>query len=626
MKPFVFVLGCLLAPFWAQATISCGTPVSVTQTAGGTSAGLNTTGASLIIGGTTGYIYPIQGVTDSLGNSWQYGSAWGNNGGFTQSQIPFVSSPTTGSSQTFTIGTSSLPAGLYGSGVFLACSGTATSYPLESQAGIGSTGSSSTPFTVGSLTPNQSGDICVSTISTSGITSFSASISGGFSTPVIVPGGAGNSAMAFSYLITTSTTACNPQWTVSTGSVWSGANAIFAVASATPPVQTGPSLIWLAGATVPATGGTGGSGGAPKSAKFYWPGELAWDSHGNLCWADINNNRIWCLNNQLTTQTLYGMSIGAGDAAIIAGNGTLGCSDNATATSGEMAHPVGLAIDSSNNLYIADQQCNAIRKITTAGVLSTVAGTLTTPGCSHGTFSGDGALATSAGMSCPQGVAIDPNGNIIASDTNNYRIRAINTQGTTQTILGVSGIGSGDIQTVYGNGSIGTVYPLGSGYDPSGNYYVADYFSYRVLKITSSGSESVFAGTGSVGYGPAGPATSASLNHVYDVKADNTGAVYIADSANGTVWVVRSGTINALAGNYSLLGTGGGYTGIGGAANLSGLAANKNQGVGPVGIALNSTGILAISDTGNNRIDEVALQICSLSCLIGGSIKGGRLY
>lgn len=613
----LLIVPLLFLSLCASATISC---TSGLQLEGyGPSAGLNASGASLLLATSVGYEYPAF-LADSKANIWQYGSEYGGVGAASQSQISWVPAPTTSGSQTFSV---EAVTGLFPSAIIFSCTGTTFLYPMAAQNGLLHTTSAS--FQTGSVTPLEAGDLVVAMSGCDNPgTITSVTIDSGFSAPVVNTS-ASYETLAASYLVVASTAALNPTftWTISNSANCSAAISVFRPSSVTPPALAGPQIRNVAGKG--GAQGYAGDGAEATLASLYWPGEIAFDSHGNYCFADIDNNVIRCVNKQLTTQTLYGVSICSGCIETVAGNNTLGCVDNATATSGELAHPVGLAIDSSNSLYVADQQCNAVRKITTAGAMSTAVGTLAQHNCSSGSFSGDGGPATSAVLFCPQGVAVDSSGNIIVSDTNNYRLRVTNTQGTTQNLYGQTGICSGCIQTFYGNGVDTTVYPLGLGFDPSGHLYIADYFNFRVLEITATGIESVFAGTGTQGYGPAGGSpTSAALNHVYDVKVDAvTGAVYIADTFNSTIWQVSSGTISVLAGNHSLVGTGGGYIGVTGPASLAALSGTVGQGVGPVGVAPDGQGNIYEADTGNNRIREITPQGCIGTCMIGGSKWNG---
>lgn len=364
--------------------------------------------------------------------------------------------------------------------------------------------------------------------------------------------------------------------------------------------------------------GFSGDGGRATSAELQWPSQIVLDRAGNVYFADNLNNRIRVINTRSATQTLLDVSVCSGCIETVAGNGVLGFGgDGGPARDAMLAHPVGMGIDSSGNIYVADQQNHRIREITTAGVISTVVGSGASSngnhGCGGGSYSGDGGPATSATLNCPQGVTIDSSGNIYVADSDNLRIRAVNVQATTQTILAVS-IGAGDIRTVGGTGgsacstsgiaatsSMGV--PLGLGLDSSGNLYEAAYNCNRILEITTAGTIHLIAGNGSAGYsGDGSAATRAELNSPFDVKVDSLGDVFIADAQNNLIREIRysTGDISTVAGDYSVYGNRGGYGGDGRLAILAGLFY-------PIGIALvpNST-TFYIGDLENNRIREVA--------------------
>ena len=531
----------------AHGVVNCFASAAFSSNSG-SSTSINTTGATLLVAVTNADVFPAL-VTDSANNTWQFASLYSGIV-YTNLLISYVPNPITSASHTFSFRRF---AGSFTSGIFYACSGTDTIYPLRSQNGL-FTASSGT-FQTGSVTP-QAGDLVVAGAATSQfpLSTFSASIDSGFSTPIINTAACCTMSAA-AILVPGTGSPVNPAWTMSANSGWAAVIAVFRAAGAPAPTVSGMKINKLVGDGSPPVNGFSGDGGPAISAGMYWPGEMVFDSHGSLCFADVNDNRIRCVNNQGTTQTLYNVSVCAGCIQTIAGNGTLGFSgDGGAATSAELAHPVGMAIDSSDNLYTADQQNHRIRKITTGGTISTVAGSgaSTNGSCTNGSFSGDGGPATSATIDCPQGVAIDANGNIVVSDSS-YRLRIVNTQGTTQSLFGVS-VCSGCIQTFYGNGNPAIIYPIGTAFGPSGSLYAADYQNSNIVKITSAGVASIIAGNGTAGYsGDGGPATSAMLNHPYDVKVDAAGNVDIADTYNALIRRVTAGGDDLHAGGQFLI-------------------------------------------------------------------------
>ncbi len=160
--------------------------------------------------------------------------------------------------------------------------------------------------------------------------------------------------------------------------------------------------------------GFSGDSGPATSAQLALPGRIAVDSSGKVYIADGANNRV--------------RLISGGTITTVAGTGTAGFSgDGKAATAAQLSDPIGVAVDSSGNLYIADAANNVIRKVTTSGTISTVAGNNTAG------FSGDGGVATSAQLNDPVAVAVDSSGNLYIADANNSAIRMVT--GTTITTL-----------------------------------------------------------------------------------------------------------------------------------------------------------------------------------------------
>ena len=184
---------------------------------------------------------------------------------------------------------------------------------------------------------------------------------------------------------------------------------------------------------------------------------------------------------------------------------------------------MGVAVDSAGNLFFSDTNNNRVRKVDTSGNISTVAGTGTDG------FNGDGIAATSADLSFPTGIAIDPAGNLFIVDAGNERVRKVDTSGNISTVAG-TGIGG-----FSGDGSAATsaqlAGPLGVAVDPAGNIFIADASNERVRKVDTSGNISTVAGTGTGGFNGDGiAATSARLNSPQGVAVDPAGNLVIADS------------------------------------------------------------------------------------------------
>ena len=261
--------------------------------------------------------------------------------------------------------------------------------------------------------------------------------------------------------------------------------------------------------------------------------------------------------------------------------------DNGPASESVLGNPQGVAVDSSGNLYIADSQNHRIRKVDSSGIITTVAGT------GDGGYGGDGGLATSAMLNNPSEVAVDGSGNLYISDTRNLRIRKVDSMGTITTIAGTGTSGYS------GDGGLATSAmlnnPSGVAVDSSGNLYIADFQNLRIRKVNTSGTITTVAGIGRSGYsGDGGLATSAMLNNPSGVAVDGSGNLYIADSGNLRIRKVDTmGTITTVAGTGVR-----GYSGDGGL----GTSAMLND---PSVVAVDGSGDLYIADRLNHRIRKV---------------------
>jgi len=324
------------------------------------------------------------------------------------------------------------------------------------------------------------------------------------------------------------------------------------------------------------TKGFSGDNGPAASAQLDQPYGVAVDTAGNVYIADSSNYRIRKVSNGIITT--------------VAGNGTQGLSgDNGPATSAELNYPLGIAVDSAGNLYIADTLSNRIRKVSN-GVIATVAG--------NGTqgLSGDNGPATSAELDQPEGVAVDSAGNLYIADTLNNRVREVS-NGAIATIAG-GGIGCSQQTDAVGDGCPATSAQLGNptgvALDPAGDLLIADEGNIRIRKV-SEGVISTVAGYGNeYGFsGDNGPATSALLESPLGVTVDSAGNFYIADSGTERLREVSNGVITTIAGNG---------TGLGG-DNGSATSAQLDQ---PSGAAVDSAGDLYIADTSNSRIRKVS--------------------
>ena len=245
----------------------------------------------------------------------------------------------------------------------------------------------------------------------------------------------------------------------------------------------------------------------------------------------------------------------------VAGNGTSGFTgDGGPATAAQLSRPFSVAVDKTGNVYIADF---FIRKINTSGIINTIAGTT---GMGFGGDGGQATLAQFYGIYC---VIVDTSGNLYVSDSYNNRVRKITTDGIVNTIAGsgATGVWGGGYSGDGGQATNARLHePQGLAIDNSGNLYIADMGNSCIRKVTPSGIITTFAGTTDTGYaGDGGPATAAVLYCASDLATDANGNVYIGDFHNQCVRKVdRFGIITTVAGKGGSSNCG--YSGDGGPA------------------------------------------------------------
>jgi sugar lactone lactonase YvrE len=275
----------------------------------------------------------------------------------------------------------------------------------------------------------------------------------------------------------------------------------------------------------------------------------------------------------------------SGTITTVAGNGTPGFSgDGGPAADASLNNPSAVAVDSAGNLYIADAHNHRVRKVSVSGTITTIAGT------GGFGYSGDGGSATSAELYFPQGVAVDAAGNLFIADTNNDRVRKVSVSGTITTVAGNGSSGDGGPAI-----DASLSFPQGVVVDAAGNLYIADTSNHRVRKVSVSGTITTIAGVGSSGYsGDGGSAIDATVFFPRGVAVDAAGNLFIADTSNHRVRKVSvSGTITTVAGN--------GSSGDGGPAIDASLSF-------PQGVVVDAAGNLYIADINNHRVRKVSVS------------------
>ncbi len=322
--------------------------------------------------------------------------------------------------------------------------------------------------------------------------------------------------------------------------------------------------------------------GRTASLSLDLPNGIASDNSGNLYISDIGMHRVVKRSPQ-------------GRLTVIAGTGAAGFSgDGGLATKAQLHAPHDLLVDESGNLWIADTGNHRIRKIDRQGIITTMAGDGKALQSNY-----NGAVPATS-LNNPQSLALDRAGNLLIADTFNHVVRKLERSGTLTVFAGsVGGFG--------GDGGLATQaqmsLPMAVTVAPDGSVYVSDAGNSRIRQITPDGKIKTI-----VGYGPAadtygggyggdgGPAEKGKLFSATDLKCDAAGNLYIVDSGNHRLRVIRGGLISTIAGNGQQ-----GFNGDGKAATAAELNA-------PQKIAVAKDGTVFISDRANHVIRKLDLQ------------------
>ena len=298
--------------------------------------------------------------------------------------------------------------------------------------------------------------------------------------------------------------------------------------------------------------------GTGAAASFYYPAGIALDGSGNLYVVDIGAHNV----RKITT---------AGVVSTLAGSGVSESVDG-TGVGAQFDSPQGIAVDGSGDLYVADTASHIIRKVTSAGVVTTFAGLLETAG------SADGQRAA-ASFDGPTAIAVSGSGDVYVSDSGNYTIRKIDVNGLVTTLAGFPGYDG----LVDGTGPEARFKePRGIAVDGGGNIYVCDGGNHVIRKITPDGVVTTFAGSG-MPSSVDGTGTAASFFAPSGIAIDSIGDFYVAEFAGSVIRkITAAGVVTTLAGSA-------------GSDGITDGAASAARFSTPFGIAVDSSGQVFVS-------------------------------
>ena len=342
--------------------------------------------------------------------------------------------------------------------------------------------------------------------------------------------------------------------------------------------------------TIAGTGtiGFSGDGGLATRAKLATPSGIAVSTDGSLYIVDTDNRRIRKLTHHRSGWVI----------TTVAGTGKRGRSgDGGPALKATFVRPVDIAIDPEGNLYIADTGGHQIRKINTSGIITTIAGN------GRCCFTGDGRVASHAEFTPPYGISVDQSGHLYIVDRDNHRIRRVDAS-------------SGVITTVAGNGlrgyrgnggdalSASLSSPMSVAISKDGSIFIADLGNHWIRKVDgTTGMITTVAG----GRGDGRQATEARLIFPVGVAIDAEGNLYISDTANQRIRIVKAATglITTFAGTRTY-----GFSGDGGLASEAKLA-------NPTSLTIDQEGNLYITDSDNHRIRKVDKKTGIITTVVG---------
>ncbi len=356
-------------------------------------------------------------------------------------------------------------------------------------------------------------------------------------------------------------------------------------AGAVPGVPTGlaasPVGVVVTVTTLAGSGSNAFANGTGAASSFNHPYGVTLDGASNVYVGDLFNFRIRKISPASVVTSLAGSVVGFAD-----GNGA----------AASFNWPMGVAIDPSGTVYVADNLNQRVRKVTAQGAVTTFAGT-----GAAGSLDGAVSVATFSG---PHGVALDANGVVYVTDTNNHRIRKI-AAGQVSTLAGLSaGFADGTGPAARFNG------PDGIAVDAAGTVYVADRSNHRIRVVTPAGVVTTLAGSGAQS-SVDGVGVAASFQFPTGIAVDAGGNVYVGDASGNRIrMVTTTGVVTTLAGS----GAAAFADGVGTAASFD----------GPAGVAVDAERNVYVADESNHRVRKLILHgIGELAVTWGAPASGG---
>src|SRR5947208_1015728 len=322
----------------------------------------------------------------------------------------------------------------------------------------------------------------------------------------------------------------------------------------------------FAGSATTDGGGIGSADGAGRIARFNYPNGVA-VSGTTVYVGDTYNHTIRKITSNGVVTTFAGTA------------GVPGSADG-IGNAAQFYRPAGVAADKAGNVYVADASNSTIRKITSAGVVTTLAGT------AGGIGSADGS-GSAAQFFYPFAVAVDGAGNVYVADTNNYIVRKITPAGVVTTLAGLAG--NHDYTDGTGsNARFGNLFGIAA--DSAGNVYVADNTYSTIRKISPAGIVTTLAGAPGISGNADGTGTAARFSSPRGIAIDSAKNLYVSDQNNQTIRkITPAGVVTTL----------GGVVGSYGIADGTGRSARC---LTPAGIAVASSGVLYVADAYNHEL------------------------